>query len=367
MNRRIATMALFLVPLFAGCPRREAGPAAPPASSKRAARVTVAKVATTTLSWNVDAVGTVEAKEEVPVAGGVAGVAGKVDFREGDRVTPETILFTIDEEHYRLGAQLATAEFDSAKADFVKATADWKQRDVLHTQKYISDDEWAAAIASRDRAAAQQARAEAVLSIAAKALSDCSVRPPIAGTINSRQISTGEYVKAETVVATIVDLSELRVRFNVPETEAFHVSAKMKIAFATRAAASEQPTGEIFWVSQVADAKTRTVECMARLASVPAGLRPGMSGTVSLVVERREGCIVAPEESVLPTERGFIAFVVVDGKARERKLKLGIQTEDGRMEVREGLKDGETLVVRGAAALKDGQEVTVVSDAEAKQ
>ncbi len=56
-----------------------------------------------------------------------------------------------------------------------------------------------------------------------------------------------------------------------------------------------------------------------------------------------------------PSERGFLAYVVEDDKAHERVLELGLRTADGMVEVREGLKPGERLVVRGAEALKDGR------------
>jgi multidrug efflux pump subunit AcrA (membrane-fusion protein) len=68
---------------------------------------------------------------------------------------------------------------------------------------------------------------------------------------------------------------------------------------------------------------------------------------------------VIPQTAIRPSERGFLAFVVEDGVARERVLTLGLRTADGRVEVRDGLAAGETLVVRGAEALADGAAVVV--------
>jgi multidrug efflux system membrane fusion protein len=66
-----------------------------------------------------------------------------------------------------------------------------------------------------------------------------------------------------------------------------------------------------------------------------------------------------PETAVRPSERGFLAFVVEDGVARERVLELGLRTADGQVEIRSGLAVGEQLVVRGSEALSEGARVHV--------
>lgn len=360
--RRGAWTVLGLAAVLAatGCRKAVAPAGGGPTGARKAPRVTVATVARVPLSWTVDAIGTIEPREEVAVAAGVAGVAGKVSFNQGDDVTPETVLVRIDEERYTLEAQRATADLQRAQADLDHALVVWNQRKPLHDQKYISDEELAEAKAGHDRAVADKARAEVALSIAQKALRDCAVRPPIAGRINSKGISTGEYLKSETEVARIVDLSELRVRFSVPESDAGRLLRGLKVSLESRAAQGVRVEAEVFWVSQVAEEKTRTVQCRARLVSPPAALKPGMSATVRVTLESREGCLVIPAEALLPTERGFLAFVVEGGKARERKIKPGTQTPDGKVEALEGLKEGDVVVMRGAGALKDGQDVEVV-------
>jgi multidrug efflux system membrane fusion protein len=85
---------------------------------------------------------------------------------------------------------------------------------------------------------------------------------------------------------------------------------------------------------------------------------------VVVPVETSKGSPVVPQTAVRPSERGFLAFVVEGDKARERVLELGMRTEDGRVEVREGLKPGERLVVRGAEALRDGAAVRVAEGAK---
>jgi membrane fusion protein, multidrug efflux system len=72
---------------------------------------------------------------------------------------------------------------------------------------------------------------------------------------------------------------------------------------------------------------------------------------------------VIPQLCIRPSERGFLAYVVEDSVARERVLSLGLRSEDGYVEVQSGIRAGETVVVRGAEALREGAAVRVMSGA----
>ena len=68
---------------------------------------------------------------------------------------------------------------------------------------------------------------------------------------------------------------------------------------------------------------------------------------------------VIPQTAIRPSEKGFLAYTITDGVARQRVLTLGMRTADGQVEVKDGLQPGETLVIRGAEALRDGAKVKV--------
>ncbi|NUN48411.1 MAG: efflux RND transporter periplasmic adaptor subunit [Candidatus Brocadiae bacterium] len=351
-------LAACIALLVAGCGPSGSPVPAQPAGSKRLPRVLVVQVESRTLSWIFTAMGEIEPREQVQVSAQVPGVVSRLTFVEGDTVTAETVLCTIDEERYLLEEERAKADLDRAKAEQVRARGLHAQRVPLFEEKIISAEELADARASMDRADADVARADVQLRLAAKSLRDCRVRPPIPGRIESRLVATGEYVAAGTAIATIVDVSELRVRFVVPETESARIRRGLTLSWRPRGT-GPAVAGEVYWVSLVADPGTRTVACRARLEGVSESIRPGSSGTVTLSLEARDGSVVVPAEAVFPTERGFVAFVLEGTRARSRTLKIGVRTEDDGLEVLEGLAPGETLILRGGSSLKDGQEVEV--------
>jgi membrane fusion protein, multidrug efflux system len=94
-------------------------------------------------------------------------------------------------------------------------------------------------------------------------------------------------------------------------------------------------------------------------------LRPGAFTEVTVPVGSPRAALVVPQTAVRPTERGFVSYVVEGDVARERLLTLGLRTPDGRVEVREGLRPGDRIVVRGAEALREGAKVEVSPPAEA--
>ena len=85
-------------------------------------------------------------------------------------------------------------------------------------------------------------------------------------------------------------------------------------------------------------------------------IRPGAFAEVTIPVGQVSSPVV-PQTAIRPSERGFLAYVVVGDAAEERVLELGLRTADGQVEVKKGLAVGEELVVRGAEALRTGAKI----------
>ena len=115
-------------------------------------------------------------------------------------------------------------------------------------------------------------------------------------------------------------------------------------------------------MTESADPATRMVSIVAEITDPQQDLLcPGAFAEVTVLLGESLDLPVIPQISIRPSERGFLAFVVVDSVAHERILTLGLQSSDGNVEVRDGLRGGETIVVRGAEALRDGTPVRIVS------
>jgi len=361
---RAASLLFALPALLAGC--GGAGQGAAPADAARRGPlefpVEVQTVATDAVEYSIRAVGSVEAFETVSVTARVAGVVEKVRFQEGDSVGPDRVLAEIEPERFRLAVEAAEADLAKAEATADEARNGLERRQAVNAKnpdlvRAEEVDAWRTRLAS---AQAEIARARSAADLARLNRRDALVRAPLAGIIQTRDVETGSYVQPGTVIATLVRRDPLLLRFRVPETEASPLAAGMPVRFSLRGGRDATYAAKITLVSAAADPRDRMVGVTAEVDDPARGdLRPGAFAEVEIPVGATRQAPVIPQAAIRPSDRGFLAYVVEDGVARERVLELGLRTADGRVEVKDGVAGGEQLVIRGAEALADGAKVVV--------
>jgi len=339
-----------------GCNRSQGAPAPP--ARRGGVTVRVEPVAVRDVVYSIQAVGSLEADEVVQVTAEVEGAVTAVLFDEGKRVSPRTVLARIDPERYRLEAQRAEAAYRKAQADQGRAEADYQRREELAREKLVSVEELNRASGERARLAAEAASVRAAWNIALQNVRRSEVRAPAGGVINTKKIEKGQWVKQGDVLSTIVDISRLRLRFKVSEGESLRAGRNQPVTFTVSSLGNARFEGRIYHVGEVADPATRQVEVLAWVSN-PGVLKPGFFAEVGLASETHSSAIVVPERAVQASERGFVTYVVEDGKARARKVAIGVRTGDGAVEILGGLKPGEIVVVEGNDRVGDGVAVTV--------
>ena len=325
----------------------------PEAAVERRFPVTTVTVTEQDLTPVVIAPGSLLPDEVVRVPALVGGTVTRVLVREGDTVVAGEVLAELDDERARLGLVVALAERDRAQAVSDEAAAGESRRARLAKDgAAISDEEVAVSVARAAQARASLARAAADLALAELDLRRHHVVSPVAGLVETREVVTGQELPPGAAVATVVRRDPMRVRFQVVESEAALLMPGQVVTFRVDGASATH-AATIAQVAQAADPHTRQVSVQALVAGPTDGLR----GNAFVRVECRPGtmrrAVVVPAAAVRPGERGFIAYVVAEGKAQERILTLGVHG-DGGMEVRAGLAAGEELVMRGADSLRDG-------------
>jgi RND family efflux transporter MFP subunit len=324
--------------------------------------VRVAAVAVEDVVYQIKALGSLEPQDMVQVTAQVEGVATDVRFREGDRVSLSTVLLRIDPERYRLEAERAQALLAQAEAELGRAQSDQRRRESLARSELLSAEELTRSRSDSARLQAAVEVARAALGIARQNLQRAEVRSPISGVINTRSVDTGAFVRTGAVLATIVDTSRLRLRFKVSEAESLRAKAGGEVVFRVAPLGPRDFAARIYHVGQAADPATRQVEVLAWVGN-PGELKPGFFAEVTLPGERREHAVVVPEGAIQASEQGFVTYVVEQGRARVRPIQIGLRTGSGIVEILDGVKSGETVVVEGSDRLADGVAVEALTTA----
>jgi multidrug efflux system membrane fusion protein len=362
--------AVFLgVSLLAACSHKDAAPAA---GGKRGAGgkgiafpVEVVKVTADPHDVDITAPGVVDAFEHIQITARVSGVVDKVTFVEGQEVKANQVMAYIDSRRYALSVSSANAALEGAQAAQADAQASLDRRKAASESNpgVIAGEELETYQTKLRTAQATVDQSKEALKLAQLNLDDSNLKTPIAGVVQTRSVQTGQYVQAGTVVATLLQRDPMLLHFNVTTAEAPRLKVGMPVEF-TLKESEQKYTGKISLVAGAADPESRLVPATAEIDPQKSGkfwLRPGSFAQVEVKMPSARAFPMIPQTAARPSERGFLAYVVVGDVAHEHTLDLGLHTPQGMVEVKSGLNAGDMLVTRGVEALTEGAKVKVVT------
>ncbi len=366
--RRTGPGGLLLVMglALAGCGDSAAPGAASTGDSAAALLVDMARVETRDFDVTLDAVGTAYASGQVDVRPQVDGTLVSAPFVEGEAVTEGQVLIQLDDSKARASLALVVAHLDSAKARFSVATERLARARKLAAEDLVSREEFSTLESEQKAAAASVREHEAGVRLAERNLEDYTLKAPISGKVGIRRVDTGNYIESGTIVTTIVADDPLEVLFTVPSKsmQGIEVGQAAQIRD-TDTARSVLGHGRIRVIDPRVDTESRMVSIKALVPNADGRLKAGQFVGITLVREHRDDAVVVPEDAVIPYAGKTFLFVVADGRASRREIVLGERLPEV-VEVRSGLKAGETIVTRGQHRLADGARVEQQQGAPAR-
>ena len=201
---------------------------------------------------------------------------------------------------------------------------------------------------------------EASERLAAKKLADATIRAPFVGSIKTRNVHPGEYVRLQTPVMVLVRTDRLRARLAVPERWAGWIKDGSTVDVHVEAFPGETFQGRVSRINPAVSQDSRTFEVEALLENRDGRLKPGFFAQASMPSEREEKAIFVPEAAVNYRYGVYKVFLVQGERVAERQIRPAGQTEDQRgrrFEIAEGVKPGDRVAVAVAGDLHDGESV----------
>ena len=290
----------------------------------------------------IEAVGTALANEQVTLSSPVNERIVRLNFDDGSYVRRGQVIAVLQQ-----GQQ--SAQMREAQARAREAQQQLERVEALKDRGFATRSDYDARVAA---AAAARAQAQS----AGADIGDRVIRAPFSGWVSLRNISVGAIASQGTAIATISDLSTIKLDFTVPETMLPALRVGQPIEARSQAYPDRPFRGVIHTIDPVIDPNTRAVTVRARLPNSERLLRPGMLLTVGIENAPRLSLSV-PELSVIGEgESRFVYVVDAEGRARRTPVRTGVRS-GGRIEIVQGLRPGQRVVTEGVVKVADGMEV----------
>jgi RND family efflux transporter MFP subunit len=250
-------------------------------------------------------------------------------------------------------AQLARAQELNTKGLMSKADLDTAQ-----TRVKVTDAQYQTALDNARATKASLQDRRAAYELAKKKLADASIRSPAAGVVSDRPAQRGEYIRANTLVATVVQLSSLKLKSAVQEKNLTLIRPGLPVQFSVESYPNEKFTGKIAYISPSIDQTTRTFPIEVLVENSSRRLRPGFFAQGAILTKKDEGVMAVPQNVVVMLA-GVASVYTVDSQTHEVKqtnIQVG-EAEGDFYEVTGGLKGDEMIAANNLNQLVSGMRV----------
>ncbi|MFH1999288.1 MAG: efflux RND transporter periplasmic adaptor subunit [Planctomycetota bacterium] len=335
---------------------------------------------------SIDAVGTLEAAEDVMISTRRSGLVEEICFEEGQAVEKGQLLIRLDHDMARLERDQAgkrvermtsslarmDAEVRRAQAQVDNACSNFERKETLFKEEATTravfvdaKTQYEGALAALDEAKASLEEAKCLiveekagLEIAEEHLAETRINASMDGILGERFAGPGDFVDKGGALVRLVSINPLKARFSVPERYQGRIHLEQKISLTVEAWPERRFEGQVFYLAPALDPETRTIRVKAFVDNQDNLLRPGFFCNIQLILEEKPEAVVIPEEAIVPRGDNFFVYKVEAGKAVLQKVTPGQRTT-GRVEIVNGLKAGECVITAGLQRVTDGYPVRI--------
>lgn len=402
MNRKLKTIMLLIIILIgvmvlsSGC--RDSAET-DQAHEENYTPVEIDEVAVGTVEDRIKINGKVVANEEIAVIPKAMGIVTKVNVKLGDLVEKGSTLFTIEQDDIAKsveqasnavqmassgvsqaenGLQTAKLNYEINKEKIENALLNLERIEKLYEEGAVPKSELEQVQLAADKksldilagqvnqaeiaheqALKQLRQAEIAHEQALSGLGNTVVKSPMSGYVSVLDVKEGQIVGNSQPAAMIVEMDKVYVQVNVVENIVNRLKVGQEVEVNVPAAFDRYVTSTIDYISPTTDLRTQLYVVKIYIDNSDKKIKPGMNGEVRLSMDIADSAIVIRGDAVLDKKDKKVVFVVEDNMAVEKEVVTGLDTGD-HIEIKEGLKEGEYVIVEGQHYVEDGGRVKIV-------
>ena len=313
--------------------------------NKKKTNVRVQEVDLESLSIQSTYVGNLLPNQRVIMRSEIDGVIENIYFDEGQEIVKNKKLVDISTKELSLKLKIALADSKLAESNLNRDEKLAKKNLIPNAQLH------------QTRTFAERAFLNKEL--AKISLNKSLINSPLKGTVKTRFVKVGEFVRKGDRLAEILEVDRILVKVNIPEQEILQIKIGQKVDITLYILGNKIFEGQVKKIGLEADASNRTFPVQIEVDNRERELRPGMLARVTFTQRVDQDQVVIPRHTIMERDSGRIVYVVDNGKAFQREVSIGISQRE-KVQILMGLNKGEQLVVEGHTKLTDGEEITIV-------
>ncbi|MDR2963416.1 MAG: efflux RND transporter periplasmic adaptor subunit [Bacteroidales bacterium] len=291
-------------------------------------------------------VGSTAPFREVDIASEVSGKVVQANFSLGDFVQSGALLVRVDDTFRKLSVETAQLNFDKQKEDY-------NRFQVLHAGDAVTQTQLQEMQLAYENAKIQLENAQ-------KQLADTRIKAPFSGYISARNVELGSFVNPGTVIATLTDISRLKVDLTVSENTVYQLQRGQAVSVRSDIFPEEVFAGTIVTISPSgSDIHTYPIEILIDNKNEKQ-LKAGSFVTIQVILGQSEQWLMIPRSAIVNSVKDAAVYVIRGGTAHLAPIVVG-QNYDTFVEVLSGISAGDHVVTEGQINLFDGAEVTITN------
>ena len=294
-----------------------------------------------------------ETESSVEIFAETSGLILEVHVEEGDRVVAGQILALMENVEEGVDAEEAEARYEHQKANF-KRTEDLYGRKLINQQEY-------------DNAKFDLEQMRLRFERAKIQLENTIVRSTVSGVVTERNAQAGRRVATNRVLFSIMNLDELFANVNIPGQHMLSIEQGLPAVIDSDLIEGVRYDAFVKLVSPIVDPESGTFKAkvaVSKLNGMP--IYPGMFVNVRVIVDTSDDAVLIPKEAIVHEGDLKYIFKVQNGKAKKTLLQEGYSNV-GFVQATSDIVKGDSVIVMGHSALKDGANVKIVKDAVAAE
>ncbi len=303
---------------------------------------------------NIAYSGNLEGREQATIMSQTGGVVEKVLFTPGQVCKVGQALVQVENSQQEAGVEQAKAQVMTAETNYEKAQKDLVRIERLYNDKVATKDNLELSQLNVKAAFAQMKAAQAGLKVADKQYSDTFIKATINGRIATKEVNLGQTVAPGVEIAKIVDDSEFKLKFSVPENSIAKLRAGQSVQVMVDAVAGKVFSGKVLSVG-LAPEKEGTSYPVEVLMSRQGNteIKSGMFARCIITTEKRTNTMLVPQKAITVVNNEYFVYVAEGKKASMKKVDIGLYNQE-KYEILAGISVTDKVITVGKEQITDG-------------